>query len=68
VLEDGVNLSGNCAVDQFVRVGRLALLSGVPVATRAIPPFIIQQRIHCVVGVNVVGMRTFEGSRPKRVY
>src|SRR5262249_14336606 len=38
-------------------VGRLALLSGVSAATKDIPPFIIQQRINCVVGVNVVGMR-----------
>jgi len=40
-----------------VRVGRLALLSGVSATTKDIPPFIIQQRINCVVGVNVVGMR-----------
>ncbi|MGH7173943.1 MAG: acyl-ACP--UDP-N-acetylglucosamine O-acyltransferase, partial [Gemmataceae bacterium] len=57
VLEDNVYLSGNCALHQFVRVGRLALLSGVSASTKDIPPFIIQQRINCVVGVNVVGMR-----------
>jgi UDP-N-acetylglucosamine acyltransferase len=57
VLEDNVYLSGNCAIHQFVRVGRLALLSGVSAATKDIPPFIVQQRINCVVGVNVVGMR-----------
>jgi UDP-N-acetylglucosamine acyltransferase len=56
-LEDGVYLSGNCAVHQFVRVGRLALLSGVSATTKDIPPFIIQQRMNVVVGVNVVGMR-----------
>lgn len=57
LLEDNVYLSGNCALHQFVRVGRLALLSGVSASTKDIPPFIIQQRINCVVGVNVVGMR-----------
>jgi UDP-N-acetylglucosamine acyltransferase len=57
VLEDNVYLSGNCALHQFVHVGRLALLSGVSAATKDIPPFIVQQRINCVVGVNVVGMR-----------
>ena len=57
ILEDNVYLSGNCALHQFVRVGRLALLSGVSATTKDIPPFIIQQRINCVVGVNVVGMR-----------
>ncbi len=56
-LEDGVYLSGNCAVHQFMRIGRLALLSGTSSTTKDIPPFIIQQRINCVVGVNVVGMR-----------
>jgi UDP-N-acetylglucosamine acyltransferase len=57
VLEDHVYLSGNSAVHQFVRIGRLALLSGVSASTKDIPPFIIQQRINVVVGVNVVGMR-----------
>lgn len=57
VLENNVYLSGNCALHQFVRVGRLALLSGVSASTKDIPPFIIQQRMNCVVGVNVVGMR-----------
>jgi UDP-N-acetylglucosamine acyltransferase len=57
VLEDNVYLSGNCAIHQFVRVGRLALLGGVSAATKDIPPFIIQHRLNCVVGVNVVGMR-----------
>jgi UDP-N-acetylglucosamine acyltransferase len=54
---DSVYLSGNSAIHQFVRVGRLALLSGLSASTKDIPPFIIQQRINCVVGVNVVGMR-----------
>jgi UDP-N-acetylglucosamine acyltransferase len=57
ILEDNVYLSGNCALHQFVRVGRLALLSGVSASTKDIPPFIVQQRINRVVGVNVVGMR-----------
>jgi UDP-N-acetylglucosamine acyltransferase len=57
VLQDGVFLSGNCAIHQFARIGRLALLSGVSATTKDIPPFIIMQRINCVVGVNVVGMR-----------
>jgi UDP-N-acetylglucosamine acyltransferase len=56
-VEDGVYLSGNCAVHQFVRLGRLSLLSGTSATTKDIPPFIIQQRIDTVMGVNVVGMR-----------
>ena len=57
VVEDNVFLSGNSALHQYVRAGRLSLLSGCSGSTMDIPPFIIQQRINCVVGVNVVGMR-----------
>jgi UDP-N-acetylglucosamine acyltransferase len=57
VIADNVYLSGNSAVHQFVHVGRLALLSGCSGTTKDIPPFLIQQNIDTVVGVNVVGMR-----------
>jgi UDP-N-acetylglucosamine acyltransferase len=57
IIQDNAYLSGNCAVHQFVRIGRLALLSGASVTTKDIPPFVMQQGIDCVVGVNVVGMR-----------
>ena len=57
VLEDSVIMSGNCAIHQFIRIGRLALLSGVSASTKDIPPFVVQQNIDTVVGVNVIGMR-----------
>ena len=57
VVADNVYLSGSAAVHQFVRLGRLSLLSGVSATTKDIPPFVVQQNINCVVGVNVVGMR-----------
>jgi UDP-N-acetylglucosamine acyltransferase len=56
-LEDNVYISGNAALHQFIRVGRLALLSGVSGSTMDIPPFVIQHRVNVVAGVNVVGMR-----------
>jgi len=56
-LEDGVILSGNSAVHQFSRIGRLAMLGGCSITTKDIPPFIIQQNINNVVGVNLVGMK-----------
>ncbi len=56
-LDDGVFLSGNSAVHQFCRVGRLAMLGGCSATTKDIPPFVTQQYIDNVVGVNVVGMR-----------
>lgn len=63
VLENNVYISGNSAIHQFVRIGRLALLSGVSSSTMDIPPFILQNRLNSVVGVNVIGMRR-AGIRP----
>lgn len=57
VLEDNVFISGNSAVHQFIRIGRLAMLSGCSATSKDMPPFITQQGINNVVGVNVVGMR-----------
>jgi UDP-N-acetylglucosamine acyltransferase len=57
VLEDGAYLSGNAAVHQFTRLGRLCMLSGCSATTKDIPPFVVQQNIDTVVGINVVGMR-----------
>jgi UDP-N-acetylglucosamine acyltransferase len=57
VLEDGVTMSGNSAIHQYVRIGRLALLSGVSASSMDLPPFLIYQRINVVCGVNVIGMR-----------
>jgi UDP-N-acetylglucosamine acyltransferase len=57
VIEDNVYLAGNCAVHQFMRIGRLALLGGMSATTKDVPPFIMQQNINEVAGVNVVGMR-----------
>jgi UDP-N-acetylglucosamine acyltransferase len=56
-LADNVYLSGNSAVNQFVRIGRLAMLSGLSATTKDMPPFVVQQYIDTVVGVNVIGMR-----------
>lgn len=57
VLGDRVFLSGNTAVHQFCRVGRLALLSGVSATSKDIPPFWIMQGLNYVRGINLVGMR-----------
>ncbi|QDU20158.1 acyl-ACP--UDP-N-acetylglucosamine O-acyltransferase [Urbifossiella limnaea] len=54
---DRVFLSGNSAVHQFCRVGRLALLSGSSASSKDIPPFWVIQDVNHVCGVNVVGMR-----------
>ena len=56
-IEDGVTISGNSAVHQHCRVGRLALISGVSGSSMDVVPFMIYQRVNVVCGVNVIGMR-----------
>jgi UDP-N-acetylglucosamine acyltransferase len=66
IVEDSVILSGNSAVHQYCRIGRLALLSGVSATCKDIPPFIIQQGIDTVSGVNVIGMKR-AGFSPEQI-
>lgn len=56
-LQDGCILSGYAAVQQRVRIGRLAMLGGLGSTTKDIPPFILQQGYNCVTGLNLVGLR-----------
>lgn len=57
VIGDNVFLSDNSAVHQFVRIGRLALLDACSITTKDIPPFVSQEDVNSVVGINVAGMR-----------
>lgn len=50
-------ISGNSAVHQFCRVGRLAFLSGASGSSKDIPPFWVMQDVNYVRGLNLVGMR-----------
>lgn len=54
---DRVLLSGNSAIHQFCRVGRLGLLSGLSGTGKDIPPFWVLQGHNQVRGINLVGMR-----------
>jgi UDP-N-acetylglucosamine acyltransferase len=56
-LQDRVFLSGNTAVHQFVRMGRLSLLVGVEGVSKDVLPFMTVKNRFTVGGVNVVGMR-----------
>lgn len=69
-VEDGVFLSGNCTVHQFVRVGRLALLRGLSRVDRDVPPFCIVDRLNCVRAINRVGLRRagFDGPQIQAVH
>jgi UDP-N-acetylglucosamine acyltransferase len=57
ILDDGCILSGHTAVQQRVRVGRLAMIGGMGATSKDIPPFILQQGQNCVTGLNIIGMR-----------
>lgn len=56
-LHDGAILGGNAAVQQFCRIGRLAMLSGVTGITRDLPPFCICYKSRAVGSLNLVGLR-----------
>lgn len=56
-LGDGCTLSGHTALQQRVRVGRLAMVGGMGASTKDIPPFILQQGYNCVTGLNIIGLR-----------
>lgn len=54
---DKANISGNVAIHQFNRVGRLAFVSGGSAVSMDVPPFCVawgRNRLHAV---NLVGMR-----------
>ena len=53
---DRVFLGGGCAIHQFVRVGRLAIVSGIEAVTRDVPPF-AAARYGGLKGYNAVGCR-----------
>ena len=56
-LGDGVILGGNCAVHQFVHIGRKAMVGGVSGVARDIIPFGIANGVPARLrGLNVIGM------------
>ncbi len=65
-LGDRAMISGNAAVHQFSRVGRLALVSGISGVSKDAVPFMIHQGFNTVMGVNVIGMRR-AGHKPEAI-
>lgn len=63
-LHDRVFMSGNTALHQFVRMGRLSLLTGLEGVSKDVVPFMIVKNRFTVLGVNVVGMRRSGYSTP----
>jgi len=54
---DRVFLSGNTAIHQFVRMGRLSLMMGLAGTGKDVAPFLTIKNRITVAGVNVIGMR-----------
>jgi UDP-N-acetylglucosamine acyltransferase len=54
---NGVFISGNCVVHQFVRIGDYALMRGLSGTSRDVPPYAIIDWRHTVRAVNVVGLK-----------
>jgi UDP-N-acetylglucosamine acyltransferase len=50
-------ISGNAAVHQFVRIGELAMVSGLAKIVQDVPPFFMTDRDGAIVGVNWVGLQ-----------
>ena len=59
-VEDKAFLSGNAVFHQFVRVGRLAMVSGLGGVGKDVPPFCIEAGRSEVCGINIVGLRRAE--------
>lgn len=54
---DGAIVSGNVVIHQFVRVGRLAILSGGSRFGMDVPPYLIGDGANAVTTLNAVGLR-----------
>jgi len=50
-------ISGNAAIHQFCRIGRLAMIAGIARARRDIPPFATLSHDTRIDGLNVIGMK-----------
>lgn len=57
VISDGAVLGGLCAIHQFCRVGRLAMLGGGAMCAQDVPPFMIAQGDRArIYGLNIIGL------------
>lgn len=56
-IQDRAFISGNSAVHQFVKIGRLVMISGLTRVSKDVPPFMLLEGNSKVRGINVVGMR-----------
>src|SRR5262245_53766069 len=57
VLQDRVFMSGSSAMHQFVRMGRLSLLTGLEGVSKDVIPFVTVKNRYTVLGINAIGMK-----------
>lgn len=57
LVQDRATLSGNTAVHQFCRVGRLAFISGGVATSCDVPPFSVISNRNTIGSINVIGLR-----------
>ncbi len=57
VLQDGVNISGGCAVHQHTRVGRFAMLQGGAMIGKDLAPFMLASGKNKVRAINAIGLK-----------
>jgi len=56
-IQDRAFLSGNVAVHQFARIGRLAMVGGLSRVNQDVPPFMMVLGDSAVWGINLVGLK-----------
>ncbi|MGZ8410334.1 MAG: acyl-ACP--UDP-N-acetylglucosamine O-acyltransferase [Hyphomicrobium sp.] len=54
---DNAFISGNCAIHQFVRIGRRAMIRGLTAVGKDVVPFVIVDQSNTVRSLNKVGLR-----------
>jgi UDP-N-acetylglucosamine acyltransferase len=57
VIGDNVTLGGNAVIHQFVRIGRLVMMSGDCAVSMDVPPFCTVSERNRIGGLNLVGLR-----------
>jgi UDP-N-acetylglucosamine acyltransferase len=56
-VDDNANISGNVVIHQFVRIGRMAMLSGGSRIGMDVPPYLIADGVNAVIALNAIGLR-----------
>jgi UDP-N-acetylglucosamine acyltransferase len=64
---DGTVMAGVCVFHQFVRIGRMCMISGMTGSRMDLPPFVVLDGLPPAIrGLNVIGMKRNKFSPPTR--